>query len=138
MLQEAQRTSATGAIKVSISTAVWMVMCREPATRAPFSGCLAAYSSRIAIRPGISVSAMRISLRPQSARNRTATKKTPEERTTANKEKHQKTRAPFQGAAFLEPGGDSAAAPLEERGDEDKIPAALRKASAMSVSSQGA
>lgn len=33
---------------------------------------LAAYSSRMAIRPGISVSAMRISLRPQSARPRSA------------------------------------------------------------------
>src|SRR3569832_2480497 len=30
-----------------------------------------------------------------------------------------KTRAPFQGAAFLEPGGDSAAALLGESGNED-------------------
>ncbi len=35
--------------------------------RAPFKGCFAPYSSRSAIRPGISVSAMAISLRPQSA-----------------------------------------------------------------------
>ncbi len=48
-------------------------MCRLPVMRAPFSGCLAANSSRIAIRPGISVSAMRISLRPQSASDRSAT-----------------------------------------------------------------
>jgi hypothetical protein len=67
MLHEAQRTSAPSACSVSISTAVWMVMCRLPVMRAPFSGCLAANSSRMAIRPGISVSAMRISLRPQSA-----------------------------------------------------------------------
>ena len=68
MLQEAQRTSAPSAFRVSISTAVWMVMCSEPAMRAPFSGWLGPNSARVAIRPGISVSAMSISLRPQSAR----------------------------------------------------------------------
>ena len=35
MLQLAQRTSAPRAVSVSISTAVWIVMCREPAIRAP-------------------------------------------------------------------------------------------------------
>jgi hypothetical protein len=49
-----------------------MVMCSEPAMRAPFSGW-PANSSRTAIRPGISVSAMAISLRPQSASDRSAT-----------------------------------------------------------------
>jgi hypothetical protein len=39
MLHEAQRTSAPSASSVSIRTAVWMVMCSEPAMRAPFSGC---------------------------------------------------------------------------------------------------
>ena len=73
MLQEAQRTSAPSACSVSISTAVWIVMCRDPVMRAPFSGCFAAYSSRIAIRPGISVSAIAISLRPQSASEWSAT-----------------------------------------------------------------
>ena len=73
MLHEAQRTSAPSACSVSISTAVWMVMCSEPAMRAPFSGWPRPYSSRIAIRPGISVSAMAISLRPQSARPMSAT-----------------------------------------------------------------
>jgi hypothetical protein len=53
--------------RVSISTAVWIVMCREPAMRAPLSGLVAPYSSRNAIRPGISVSAMSSSLRPNSA-----------------------------------------------------------------------
>ena len=67
MLQDTQRMSAPSAFRVSISTAVWIVMCSEPAMRAPFSGCALANSSRIAIRPGISVSAMEISLRPQSA-----------------------------------------------------------------------
>ena len=38
MLQETQRTSAPRAVRVSISTAVWMVMCSEPAIRAPASG----------------------------------------------------------------------------------------------------
>ena len=51
----------------SIKTAVWMVMCSEPAMRAPRSGCWAPYSSRVTIRPGISVSAIAISLRPQAA-----------------------------------------------------------------------
>ena len=67
MLHEAQRTSAPSAFSVSISTAVWIVMCSEPVMRAPLSGCVLAYSSRMAMRPGISVSAMAISLRPQSA-----------------------------------------------------------------------
>ncbi len=53
----------TSAFSVSISTAVWMVMCSVPAMRAPLSGCLAPNSSRTAIRPGISVSARSISLR---------------------------------------------------------------------------
>ena len=53
---------------VSISTAVWIVMWSEPAMRAPLSGCASPYSSRTAIRPGISVSAIEISLRPHSAR----------------------------------------------------------------------
>ncbi len=39
MLQEDQRTVAPSAVSVSISTAVWIVMCRQPAIRAPFSGC---------------------------------------------------------------------------------------------------
>jgi hypothetical protein len=68
MLHEAQRTSAPSAFSVSMSTAVWMVMWSEPAMRAPLRGCFGPYSSRVAMRPGISVSAIEISLRPQSAR----------------------------------------------------------------------
>ena len=60
---------------VSISTAVWIVMCSEPMMRAPLSGCAAANSSRVFIRPGISCSARRISLRPNSASERSATLK---------------------------------------------------------------
>ena len=52
---------------VSISTAVWIVMCKEPVTRTPFSGASGAYLRRIDIRPGISCSAMSSSLRPKSA-----------------------------------------------------------------------
>jgi hypothetical protein len=73
MLHEAQRTSAPSALSVSMSIAVWIVMCSEPAIRAPLSGFSARYSSRMAIRPGISVSAMTISLRPQAASARSAT-----------------------------------------------------------------
>jgi len=36
--------------------------------RAPLRGCDLPNSSRVAIRPGISVSAMEISLRPKSAK----------------------------------------------------------------------
>ena len=38
----AHRTSAPSATRVSISTAVWIVMCSEPVMRAPASGCFAA------------------------------------------------------------------------------------------------
>ncbi len=75
MLQLTQRTSAPRLTRVSISTAVWMVMCSEPATRAPCSGRASAYSRRSSIRPGISFSARRISLRPNSVRPRSATAK---------------------------------------------------------------
>src|SRR6202034_4342270 len=75
MLHDAQRACAPSAFKVSISTAVWMVMCREPVMRAPRSGICAANSCRIAMRPGISVSAILISLRPQSARPKSLTRK---------------------------------------------------------------
>ena len=73
MLHEAQRTSAPMSFSVSISTAVWMVMCSEPVTRTPLSGLLAACFLRIDIRPGISCSAMSSSLRPQSASEMSAT-----------------------------------------------------------------
>ncbi|VUX46565.1 hypothetical protein DF3PA_240020 [Candidatus Defluviicoccus seviourii] len=73
ILQDAQRTSAPRACSVSISTAVWMVMCREPAIRAPRSGRCGPNSSRQAIKPGISVSAISISLRPHSARAKSFT-----------------------------------------------------------------
>ena len=75
MLQLAHRTSAPRAVSVSMSTAVWMVMCSEPVIRAPRSGWLAACSARIAIRPGISCSASSISFRPNSASERSATLK---------------------------------------------------------------
>ena len=75
MLQDAQRTSAPSATSVSMSTAVCTVMCSEPEIRAPASGRTSAYSRRSAIRPGISCSARVISLRPKSARARSATLK---------------------------------------------------------------
>ena len=73
MLHDAQRTSAPSETSVSISTAVCTVMCSEPEMRAPLSGNTSAYSRRSAIRPGISCSASRISLRPNSASDRSAT-----------------------------------------------------------------
>src|SRR5579859_7508173 len=73
MLQDAQRTCAPSAVSVSISTAVWIVMCKLPVIRAPRSGWLGAYSSRTAISPGISCSASWISLRPNEASERSAT-----------------------------------------------------------------
>ncbi len=73
MLHEHQRTSAPSATSVSIRTAVWTVMWSEPMMRAPRSGWAAPYSSRMAIRPGISCSASVISLRPNSASEMSAT-----------------------------------------------------------------
>src|SRR4051794_16845004 len=75
MLQLAQRTSAPSDVSVSMSTAVWIVMCSEPVMRAPLSGCSPAYFLRSDMRPGISCSASSISLRPYSARERSATLK---------------------------------------------------------------
>src|SRR5947209_15505306 len=75
MLQLAHRTCAPRATSVSIRTAVCTVMCSEPVMRAPRSGCASAYSARIAMRPGISCSARVISLRPNSASDRSATLK---------------------------------------------------------------
>ena len=73
MLQLAQRTRAPRAVRVSISTAVCTVMCSDPVIRAPASGWAGPYSRRIAISPGISCSASSISLRPNSASERSAT-----------------------------------------------------------------
>src|SRR4051812_10241378 len=75
MLQLAQRTSAPSEVSVSIRTAVWIVMCSEPVMRAPRNGCSPAYFSRSDMRPGISCCASSISLRPYSARERSATLK---------------------------------------------------------------
>ncbi len=73
MLQDDQRTSAPSSRRVSISTAVWMVMWMQPRIFAPASGLLPVYFARMAIRAGISVSAMSISRRPHSAREMSAT-----------------------------------------------------------------
>src|SRR5437763_7963760 len=75
MLQLHQRTCAPSAVSVSMSTAVWIVMCSEPVMRAPLSGCSSANSARNAMRPGISCSASSISLRPNAARDKSATLK---------------------------------------------------------------
>src|ERR1700722_10375367 len=68
MLQLVHVTSAPSSRRVSMSTAVWMVMCRQPAAPAPLSGFCVPNSLRRAMSPGISLSAIAISLRPQSAR----------------------------------------------------------------------
>src|SRR5581483_3109034 len=75
MLHDAHRTWAPSAVNVSINTAVWIVMCSEPAMRAPARGCEGPNSARSAMRPGISSSASTISLRPKSASPRSATLK---------------------------------------------------------------
>ena len=74
ILQLAQRTCAPRATKVSISTAVWTVICSDPVMLAPARGCSSAYSRRSAIRPGISTSARSISRRPKSACPMSATR----------------------------------------------------------------
>src|SRR5260370_10407899 len=73
LLQLANRPWAPSATSVSISTAVCTVRCGEPVMRGPGSGWVRAYSARTAIRPGISCSARVISLRPNSASERSAT-----------------------------------------------------------------
>jgi len=72
MLQEHQRTVAPSLTSVSMSTAVWMVMCKLPVIRAPFSGCFGPNSSTHAMRPGISTSASWISMRLRRASGREA------------------------------------------------------------------
>merc|ERR1719487_2453423 len=67
ILQEHHRTVAPKAAKVSISTPVWMVMCREPLISNPLNGWAGPNSLRAAMRPGISCSARVSSLRPNSA-----------------------------------------------------------------------
>ena len=69
-------TSAPNSVKVSMRTAVWMVMWRQPAILAPFKGLVGPYRVLISIKPGISFSASLISLRPQSARLISANKMT--------------------------------------------------------------
>lgn len=61
-------TSAPRAVSVSMSTAVCTVICKQPATLAPFRGLESPYRLRMDINPGISFSASSISLRPHSAR----------------------------------------------------------------------
>lgn len=73
MLHDAHRTLAPSASSVSISTLVSIVIWREPAIWAPASGCIGCNSRLIAMRPGISVSAMRISLCLRSAGPTSAT-----------------------------------------------------------------
>jgi len=70
--QEDQVTSAPRAVRVSIKTAVWMVMCKHPAIRAPLRGCEAECFCLMYMRPGISCSAISISLRPKAAREMSA------------------------------------------------------------------
>ena len=100
MLHEVQVISAPRALRVSMRTAVWMaiessaaydethlshhdhlLMCKQPAMRAPFSGWSWAYFSRVAMRPGISCSASSISRRPKAARLMSATCRTPSQYT---------------------------------------------------------
>ena len=75
MLQDAQRTSAPSAISVSMRTAVWIVMCSEPAIRAPASGLRVAVALAHRHQAGHLVLGELISVRPKSARLRSATLK---------------------------------------------------------------
>mmetsp|Transcript_108615 Transcript_108615/g.302871 ORF Transcript_108615/g.302871 Transcript_108615/m.302871 type:complete len:270 (-) Transcript_108615:3-812(-) len=68
MLQDAQRTVAPKACKVSISTPVWIVMWSEPQMLRPLNGWAGPNSARAAMSPGISCSASVSSLRPNSAK----------------------------------------------------------------------
>ena len=67
MLHEDHLTSAPKSTRVSIKTAVCIVICKQPNILAPFKGFLPLYSFLNAISPGISVSANEISFLPNSA-----------------------------------------------------------------------
>ena len=73
MLQDDHLNSAPRSTRVSIKTAVWIVMCMHPIIFAPASGCSSRYLSLKAINAGISFSANEISLLPNSARLISAT-----------------------------------------------------------------
>src|SRR5688572_7779244 len=75
MLHDTQRTLAPRSTSVSMRTAVCTVMCSDPMIRAPASGFAFLCSARMAIKPGISCSASRISFRPHSASPRSFTLK---------------------------------------------------------------
>ncbi len=75
ILQLAHRTDAPSAVKLSMRTAVSIVMCNEPVMRTPASGRADAYLRRMDIRPGISCSEMSMALRPYSARLKSLTLK---------------------------------------------------------------
>jgi S-adenosylhomocysteine hydrolase len=62
-----------GATSVWICSGVWRVWCCDVLPRAPAWCRLGPYSARMSMRPGISCSASAISLRPNSARERSAT-----------------------------------------------------------------
>ena len=63
MLHEHQRTTAPSATRVSMSTAVWMVMWSEPEMLAPLRGWAGPNSLIMDMRPGISTCASSISRR---------------------------------------------------------------------------
>jgi hypothetical protein len=69
----AQRTSAPSATRVSMSTAVWTVMCSEPAMRAPASGLASAYSLAHRHQAGHLVLGQTDLVAAGSARDRSAT-----------------------------------------------------------------
>ena len=68
ILQLHHLTWAPKALRVSIKTAVWTVMWRDPEILAPLNGFLGPYYSLNCISPGISTSANSIYFLPQSAR----------------------------------------------------------------------
>ena len=69
ILHDDHLTSAPKFTRVSINTAVWIVIWRQPRIFAPFKGNFPLYSLLRAINPGISVSANEISFLPKSARD---------------------------------------------------------------------
>jgi hypothetical protein len=74
--EDGRLDGCAGSARVSLcsyNTTGGVLMCRQPAMRAPFKGWSAAYFSRVNIRPGISFSASSISRRPKAARLMSAT-----------------------------------------------------------------
>lgn len=88
-------TLAPSSTRVSMRTAVCTVMCRQPAIRAPFKIFPGPYFFLMAIKPGISFSAMVISFRPHSDKDKSAATKNQQYHTLIDRRLNYASSNPF-------------------------------------------